>query len=116
MPSPLEKELVRRADNAPSWKPGRPHGWTPAGIVAIIAALGGPAVLVPLITAWTNRIEAEAQAAKALANARAEQITKLSDEVTAARVTCGKALEEAQAARSQATAARVVAEALAPKR
>jgi hypothetical protein len=70
-------------------------------------------VVVPLVSAWTNRIEAEAQVAKALAEARAGEIARLETSVVDARRACGEALEEARAARSQATAARVVAEAMA---
>jgi hypothetical protein len=75
-------------------------------------------VIVPLVSAWTSRIEAEAQVAKALAEARAAEIARLETSVVDARRACGEALEEARAARSQATAARVVAEAMAggPKR
>jgi hypothetical protein len=115
MATALEKELARRAADKPpaSWRPKLPSSWTPAGVIAIVMAMGGPAVVVPLLSAWTSRIEAEAQAAKALAESRAKEIERLEAEVGAARRTCDTALEEARAARSQATAARVVAEAIA---
>ena len=65
-----------------------------------------------MVSAWTNRIEAEAQAARALAEARAKEIERLDASVSSARRACGEALEEARAARSQATAARVVVDAV----
>lgn len=111
--SNLSNELARRAaerQQPPSWKPGKPHGWTPAGIVAIVAALGGPAVIVPLVTAWVNKLEADAEYARRRAAVVEHEQKQMAEDIAAAKRTCGEALDAANTARSRASAAEDLAE------
>lgn len=110
--SNLSNELARRAAERqqPASEVRKPSGWTPAGIVAIVAALGGPAVIVPLVTAWVNKLEADAEYARRRAAVVEHEQKQMAEDIAAAKRTCGEALDAANTARSRASAAEDLAE------
>ncbi len=91
----VRAELERRA-RAP-----KPQSRVPA-IVALVAALGGPAVLVPLLTKAMDALSAAVAQARARNDAQAQALQK---RVDAAAAACGRAEAKALDAKSQADAA-----------
>jgi len=110
--SNLSKELERRATavDEPHAAVVTKSGWNPVGIVAIIAALGGPAVVVPLVTGWVAKLEADAAYSRRRAAAVEEAQKQLAEDIAAARKDCGNALDLANTAKSRAAAAEELAE------
>ena len=119
--SNLSNELARRAataanEPAPAAPAAKASGWNPVGIVAIIAALGGPAVVVPLVTGWVAKLEADAAYARQRARESDEQQKQMTEDIKAARRTCGEALDLANRASSRAAAAEELAESALKRR
>ncbi len=90
----VRAELERRA------KEVKPPSRVPA-IVALVAALGGPAVLVPLVTKALDTLAATAAQARAKNDAQDAALRKRLDEAAAA---CGRAETLARDAKSQSDA------------
>jgi hypothetical protein len=117
----LAEELARRAaaEETPAAPPQPPPSaiapsrWTPGGVIAVIAALGGPAALSAIGSQVIGAINARAAAQAELAQVQGQQQRALADEIAAARKTCGDALARADAAASQAAAANAIAESFA---
>lgn len=80
-----------------------------SGVVALIAALGGPAIVTPIIMRAIDAVAASAEAARVRADKQAKAQRALEEQVEAAREACGRAENLARDAKSQsdATSSRV---------
>lgn len=94
----VRAELERRAREV------KPPSRVPA-IVALVAALGGPAVLVPLVTRALDALTSAAASARARNDAQAQAFDERLKRAEAAGQTCGRAEATARDAKSQADAA-----------
>ena len=76
-----------------------------SAIVALVAALGGPAVVTPIILKAVDAVSEAVHAAKVRAESQAREQATLAKDVAAARAACGRAEVTAAEAKSQADAA-----------
>ena len=76
-----------------------------SAIVALVASLGGPAVVTPIILKAVDAVSEAAHAAKVRAESQAREQAALVQDVAAARAACGRAEVLAADAKSQADVA-----------